>query len=405
MQKNNGLEKGKLSIGAAIKEYYDIIKNLNVKVLTAVVALVMILSSFEFVTKNYTVAYDVYYGGVNVGVTTSKEEAMEMYTEAETDIAECNLGALEHELKFVMTIAPVNTLLNSDIYRGFVDAAEGSESCYGIEVDGLTITKVRTIEEATEAVDTYVKSFGRENADIIVNYSFVPQKDVVTKIKSVEGAIEDIMASAMLTVAYKEVLEENVTIYYEESYVENADIPKGLTVTAQEGSNGVGMRTITYYENGYSKQSSTVELETIVEAVDAIYYVGTGEFTGIEKNSMPWPTEGIFTSEFGARWGRNHNGIDIAAKTGTPIYAPCNGVVTFSGVRNGYGNYVTIDHGAGYVTTYAHMNKACVTEGMILRQGDLIGEIGTTGRVTGAHLHFEILLNGEFVDPMDYIAG
>ena len=102
---------------------------------------------------------------------------------------------------------------------------------------------------------------------------------------------------------------------------------------------------------------------------------------------------------------QKHNGIDIAAKKGTEIYAPAPGVVTFADTRNGYGNYVTIDHGEGYVTTYAHMNRINVKEGDVVNTGMLVGEIGTTGRVTGAHLHFEILLDGVFVDPMDYIAG
>ena len=404
MQKNKGFNKSAFSIGAATKVCFDTVKNINTKIFATMVALVMLLTSFGFITKHYTVAYDVYYGDVNVGVTASKEDALERYTEAETDVEECNLGALDHDLKFVMTVTNVASLLESDIYRGIVDAAKGSEDCYSINVKGETVTKVSTREEADEAINLYLASFNKANADIYVSYSIVPEKDVVTKIKSVEDAVKDIIASGLMVISYDEVIEENVTIYYSESYIENADIPKGLTVTGQDGANGVGIKKITYFENGLTKTETAPFVETIVEAVDAIYYIGTGEFTGIEKKSMPWPTEGVFTSEFGARWGRNHNGIDIAAKTGTPIYAPCNGVVTFSGVRNGYGNYVTIDHGAGYVTTYAHMNKAYVQEGDIVCQGDRIGEIGTTGRVTGAHLHFEVLYNGSFVDPMDYIA-
>ena len=81
------------------------------------------------------------------------------------------------------------------------------------------------------------------------------------------------------------------------------------------------------------------------------------------------------------------------------------GKVTFSDTRSGYGNYIMIDHGNGYVTTYAHMTERFVKEGDMVAQGDLIGTVGSTGRVTGPHLHFEILCDGSYVDPMLYIAG
>lgn len=122
-----------------------------------------------------------------------------------------------------------------------------------------------------------------------------------------------------------------------------------------------------------------------------------------------WPIEGFLTSRFGSRpspfSGRteHHKGLDIAARMGTPIYAPCKGTVVFSGVENGYGNTVVMQHGAGLTTRYAHMQRSAVKEGDVLRQGEIIGYVGNTGRSSGPHLHYEVKLNGVNVNPMRYI--
>lgn len=127
--------------------------------------------------------------------------------------------------------------------------------------------------------------------------------------------------------------------------------------------------------------------------------------------SMPsiWPVEGFITSRFGARsdpfTGRSeyHKGLDISARTGTPVYAPGKGVVIFSGVENGYGQVVRVQHGGGIITCYAHLSRRTVNEGQQIRRGDIIGHVGSTGRSSGPHLHYEVRLNGINVDPLRYI--
>ncbi|MBG0777753.1 MAG: M23 family metallopeptidase [Desulfovibrionaceae bacterium] len=122
-----------------------------------------------------------------------------------------------------------------------------------------------------------------------------------------------------------------------------------------------------------------------------------------------WPTEGWISSRFGYRMspftGRRefHKGIDISGRTGTPIYAPAKGVVTFTGVDGGYGKCVVISHGSGIITRYAHLHKYTVKKGQIVSRGELVGRMGSTGRSTGPHLHYEVRLNGVCVNPMRYI--
>lgn len=103
-----------------------------------------------------------------------------------------------------------------------------------------------------------------------------------------------------------------------------------------------------------------------------------------------WPAQGILTSGYGWRWGRMHQGIDIAAPVGTPILAAASGEVINAGWHSGYGNLIKLKHLDGSVTVYAHNHKNLVTHGQKVDQGEQIAEMGNTGRSTGSHLHFEI---------------
>ena len=116
------------------------------------------------------------------------------------------------------------------------------------------------------------------------------------------------------------------------------------------------------------------------------------------------------TSDYGIRTHpvlggkRKHNGIDLAAPTGTPIYATADGYVSKAGPFSSYGNYVSIEHGAGLETRYAHMSRVVAHEGARVQKGDLIGYVGSTGRSTGPHLHYEIRVDGNPVNPIPYMA-
>nr|WP_242533817.1 M23 family metallopeptidase [Salipiger bermudensis] len=110
-----------------------------------------------------------------------------------------------------------------------------------------------------------------------------------------------------------------------------------------------------------------------------------------------------FTSGFGRRWGRLHAGTDFAAPHGTPIYSTADGVVTHAGWMSGYGRLVKIKHEFGIETRYAHMSKIRVKVGQRVSRGDRVGDMGNTGRSTGTHLHYEVRVGGEPVNPMIYI--
>ncbi|WP_112324156.1 DUF5930 domain-containing protein [Oceanibium sediminis] len=125
--------------------------------------------------------------------------------------------------------------------------------------------------------------------------------------------------------------------------------------------------------------------------------------------AMPVKQSHRFTSSYGMRRDpktggrRAHNGIDLAGSRGTPIEATGDGVVTFAGRQRGFGNLIKIRHAYGFETYYAHLNKIHVKTGDRIARGDHIGDMGTTGRSTGVHLHYEVRIGGKPVNPMTYI--
>jgi murein DD-endopeptidase MepM/ murein hydrolase activator NlpD len=130
---------------------------------------------------------------------------------------------------------------------------------------------------------------------------------------------------------------------------------------------------------------------------------GYSSGSGVSSSGLIWPVQGPVTSGFGMRWGRMHEGIDIGASYGTPIHAAASGAIIYAGWMSGYGNLVVIDHGSGLATAYAHQSAIAVGNGQGVVQGQTIGYVGCTGHCFGPHLHFEVRVNGQPVDPLGYL--
>ena len=133
------------------------------------------------------------------------------------------------------------------------------------------------------------------------------------------------------------------------------------------------------------------------------------EWARRETVPRSWPTLGVLTSGFGMRrspithtW-KFHQGLDIGAARGTPVGAAAAGEVVRAEYTSGYGNLVEIDHGGGIVTRYGHNSRLLVEEGDAVLRGDVIATVGSTGQSTGPHLHYEVHIDGEPVDPLEYI--
>jgi murein DD-endopeptidase MepM/ murein hydrolase activator NlpD len=147
-----------------------------------------------------------------------------------------------------------------------------------------------------------------------------------------------------------------------------------------------------------SLQAVSADLEAKIRAAQAhstVQHVSGAGFI--------WPVNAPMTSPFGWRWGRMHEGVDLGAAYGTAIAAAAAGVVIYAGWEGGYGNLTVIDHGGGLATAYGHQSRIAVSVGQSVSQGETIGFVGSTGHSTGPHLHFEVRVNGEAVDPLGYL--
>lgn len=192
---------------------------------------------------------------------------------------------------------------------------------------------------------------------------------------------------------------------YQKVIKEDPTMLKGERIVEQEGA--VGKKEVEYTlieENGVRTDIVQTDENTILEPKDHIVVIGTKEIPSVGTGAFAWPAEGGYiSSQMGSRWGRYHYGVDIARPSGYAIKASDNGIIKTAGRHETYGNYIVIDHNNGYETLYAHLSKIDVSVGQVVGQGTAIGVMGSTGRSTGTHLHFEVHKNGAEVNPLSYL--
>ena len=211
----------------------------------------------------------------------------------------------------------------------------------------------------------------------------------------------------VLTYQVVEKITYDKTIEHEVEEQKSADIYEGVTETKQKGSDGVTEVTSRVtLQNGEKINEKELESTVKKEAVKEIVLVGTKERPAtVGSGKYIWPLKGGYTktSGFGARWGRQHKGVDLAVSVGTTVYAADGGTVIEAQYSGSYGNVVIIDHQNGQETRYAHNSKLLVKKGDKVYQGQAIAKSGNTGRSTGPHLHFEIRINGVPKNPLNYL--
>ncbi|MCM3609639.1 peptidoglycan DD-metalloendopeptidase family protein [Planococcus sp. MERTA32b] len=206
-----------------------------------------------------------------------------------------------------------------------------------------------------------------------------------------------------VTVEKQEKVKEGIK--FETVEKEDKELFIGKSKVEQEGKEGEKEVVYTVTETGGEQsEREAVEEEVTAEPVEKVVLNGVKELPSVGTGKFVWPAQGGYiSSKKGPRWGREHKGIDIAQPDGFDILAADHGVVKAAGADGTFGNRVIIDHGNGYETIYAHLKTIDVKVGDKVPQGTKIGVMGTTGRSTGIHLHFEISKNGATLNPLDYI--
>ena len=193
--------------------------------------------------------------------------------------------------------------------------------------------------------------------------------------------------------------------------------PAAADETVQEGTvspTGGEQHTPTTADLSEALEMIEKRLSTRRSSIDLLAETMRREFPGAASyasdsapHTMPsiWPAAGYVSSPYGLRFNGTefHQGIDIAADMGAPIVATADGVVTAAGWNGGYGNMVDVDHGGGIVTRYGHASALAVTVGQQVRRGEVIAYVGSTGRSTGPHVHYEVRVDGQPVNPAGYL--
>ncbi|MFC6548891.1 peptidoglycan DD-metalloendopeptidase family protein [Cohnella cellulosilytica] len=187
-------------------------------------------------------------------------------------------------------------------------------------------------------------------------------------------------------------------------YQKSDSMKLGQQKVLKEGTEG--SQQVTYRllkRNGALIEEEQIARKVLKEPIPTVILKGTKVIRGEGSGKFIWPVSGArITSYMGSRWGRMHNGIDMIGKSS--IMAADEGVVEFAGYKSGgLGNAIIINHQNGFETVYGHMKSVKVKKGQIVEKGDVIGIMGSTGRSTGTHLHFEVHLNGKLKNPTSYL--
>lgn len=238
-----------------------------------------------------------------------------------------------------------------------------------------------------------VEDIAKANPDINPEKLQINQKISLTVPKPLLTVVTVRKSRYEEAIPFETVFEETGTLYKDE---------KKIKVAGKNGSREVLAEIVAH--NNIEVSRNILEEKIIESPVKQVVLQGTkNPPPKIGTGTFSNPTRGSLSSRFGSRWGRMHEGIDIAAKIGTPVYAADGGKVTFSGTKSGYGKIVIIDHGGGFQTYYAHNSKLVVSSGDKVYKGQKIAEVGNTGRSTGPHLHFEVRKNGKPINPLSYV--
>ena len=312
--------------------------------------------------------------------------------------------------------ATIDEPLNSTLGMN-QSASQGTSALY---IDGKLIGAVKNGNELQSALDAVLANAKADYDDTTttefanaVEVKPYNGNDSLTTVDALMAQAADKLSIKLETDwTYETETGFDTDITYDESQ------PSSYEEVTQEGVNGVSQITIRLtYTDGIQTDAVIPRKSLSAQAVNTAKKKPSAATTGYKSKQQAacqrqaalcglFPHTHNITSYMEWRWGRMHNGIDIAGGDdyGQPFIASDGGTVIWSGNDGGgYGNYVMIDHGNGYVTVYGHASELACSTGDYVSQGQTIGYVGSTGNSTGPHLHFEIRLNGDYQNPLNYV--
>lgn len=349
-----------------------------------------VLKRFTYMSDVKATGYAIYVDGTRYVILSSRADANRVLKEVQENYMEESDRTRYTSVGFKEDV---------EIKEEQVDivAISGVDQAYEKLMDGGVKEEVYTVKGG----DTYYEICDKFDITMDELKSMNPDLDE----SSLMPGDELIMTSpaALLTVVTEETTRYTEVVKFETVEKEDDSMYEGDTKKTQDGENGKRIVTATIVrENGTEVSKKEIGSEVIQEPVDEIVIVGTKKIT--VSGHLILPVSGYsVTYGYGYRWGRLHEGVDIPCPTGTTIRAADGGTVVRAGWFGAYGLCVDIDHGTGLTTRYAHCSSISVSTGQKVGQGQVIAKVGSTGRSTGSHCHFETRLNGKSVNPMNYI--
>lgn len=371
----------------------------------------------------FMTSYEYSYHGKILGVVRNKEDVyktIEVLSDRLSKAAGSNVYMdVERDIEFKKVVGLVKKIdSEDDILNTITYMRDLQVEGYAIALDGRQMVVMSSEREAKDLLHEIQNDYAGAASGVV--YTDISYEQNV-EVKPVECLLGSIWTKSeaksylvgmgpespsRITIRTTETNTYTESVSYSRTYIDNASLYVGEIRIKSEGKEGKDLVVATVERvNGVEVSRIVTSTTSIIEPVNEIYYRGTKpipEKLGTGTILCPL-TDYRLTSGFGPRWDGFHAAIDMAAPTGTKIYAADGGVVTFSGRRGTYGYLIIVDHGGLMETYYAHCSKLLVSEGDKVYQGQTIGLIGSTGRATGPHLHFEVRYNGVAQNPLDYL--
>ena len=348
-----------------------------------------IKSKLTFLVSGYVLVVD----GKDIGAFKTKEEADELlnrakapYIEAKNEDSNIEDVTFLEDVKVVKKNIPLSDIKTIDEVVSLITKGTNEIKTHVVKEGESYWTIAAKYNMSVEELANANPGKDPEKIFLGDEVSLIVPKPLITVATVEEVGYEK-------EIGYESIIEENPNMYKTEKKVKVKGVPGKSNVVAK----------VTKH-NGVEVSRKIIKEEIISKPVDELIVKGTRKVPlTVATGAFVMPTRGSLSSRYGMRWGRMHRGIDIAAKTGTAVTAADGGTITFSGYKGAYGYMVEVNHGNGYVTRYGHCSKLYVKKGAKVYKGQKIAAVGSTGRTTGPHLHFEVLKNGVHQNPSKYV--
>ena len=338
-------------------------------------------------------AYVLYVDGEEIGMAPSQQAIDDLlYRVAEPYMTD---NTVDYGFVEPITVTPVEVPSNTEFD---LEVMLGALTVHTVEEAFYTVVKGDTFSKISKALDMSIEELSALNPDVNINKLSIGQNLVI------QQSVPYLSVYTVDNLTYEEVIDSPIV------YTETDTMYEGNTKVTEKGEDGLArVNANVTYVNGYESSREVVVSTTLVEPTTTYALKGTAPRPKTaSKGYYITPVASYkITSKYGWRTlnGKRefHTGVDFAAGYGTSIRAADGGKVTYAGWKGNYGKLVIITHDDGSQTYYAHNSSILVSKGDKVYQGQTIAKMGSTGRSTGNHCHFEIRINGKTVNPLNYL--